>query len=81
VSIIGGGGIGVRRGPFVGRSSPPPSTLGAVARSRGVGGVLVLWWCHPQRDPVTTLGADARSGGVGRRRGVLVQASSLPVRT
>ena len=36
---------------------------------------------NPQRDPVTTLRADACSGSVGRRCGVLVQASSLPVRT
>jgi hypothetical protein len=52
--VVGiGVGVGVCRGPFVGRSSPPPSTPRAVARSRGVGGVLVLWWCRPGRDPLS----------------------------
>jgi hypothetical protein len=53
VSIHGGVGVGIHCGPFVGRLSPPPSTPQAVARSRGVGGVLVLWWCHPGRDPLS----------------------------
>ena len=37
---LSGVGVGIRRRPFVGRSSPPPSTPRAVAHSRGVGGVV-----------------------------------------
>ena len=39
-SIVGGVGVGIHCGPFVGCSSPSPSTPQAVAHSRGVGSVI-----------------------------------------